>query len=71
MSSVAAPLSSAASSKAEETMSKITPAATPSTTDKGTYSSYSAVSTGAATTINAGEAGGVVVAVLGAIAWAL
>jgi hypothetical protein len=71
MSSVAASLSSAASSKAEETMSKTTPAATPSTTGKELHSSSTAVSTGAAITINAGEAGGVVVAVLGAIAWAL
>lgn len=52
-------------------MSKTTPVATPSTTDKGTHSSSTAVSTGAAITIDAGEAGGVVVAVLGAIAWAL
>ncbi|OWY45610.1 hypothetical protein AALT_g10435 [Alternaria alternata] len=71
MSSVAASLSSAASSKAEETMSKTTPAATPSTTGKELHSSSTAVSTGAAITINTGEAGGVVVAVLGAIAWAL
>lgn len=52
-------------------MSKTTPAATPSTTGKELHSSSTAVSTGAAITINAGEAGGVVVAVLGAIAWAL
>lgn len=52
-------------------MSKTTSAATPSTTGKELHSSSTAVSTGAATAINTGEAGGAVVAVLGVVAWAL